>query len=74
MMILQDVDLFFDGGLLPQDLKRELPRVNLSFIMNFEAINGVTYRSPASKIITTVDLLSIEAVCSFLCIRGIILY
>lgn len=39
------MDLFLREGLSPGELKRELIRSDKDFKINFEVINGVTYRS-----------------------------
>lgn len=65
--------MFLGGNLLPGQLKRELPRANRAFTTNLEAINGVSYRSPTTKSITSIDLLDINVVCSLIsnsCIRN----
>lgn len=67
MRIFQDIDFFFGEGLRPRELKHQLKKINEAFIVNRKVINGVTYRSPTTRLITGVDLLSSRVVCSLLC-------
>lgn len=62
MKMFQDVDLFFGGELVPTKLKKQLHQVDRAFTINAEAFNGVTYRSPISRVITKVDLIDAEVV------------
>ncbi|KAF4631081.1 hypothetical protein G7Y89_g7048 [Cudoniella acicularis] len=69
----KDVDLFLGGNLRPKQLKLELPRANRAFTTNLEAVNGVSYRSLTTKILTAIDFLDINVVCSLIsksCIRN----
>ena len=62
MKVLQDVDFWFGGELVPSQLKGQLRGVNNAFCLNMEAIDGVTYRSPISKIVTKVDMIDASVV------------
>jgi hypothetical protein len=62
MTILQDVDIFLGGALLPKQLKYQLPQVHRAFTLNMEAVNGVTYRPEISQPVTPIDLIDVGVV------------
>ncbi|RFU30489.1 hypothetical protein B7463_g5866, partial [Scytalidium lignicola] len=57
----KDIDLFLGSNLRPMQLKRELPQAHNAFTINFEAVHGVSYRSPITNKLTTIDFLDVEA-------------
>jgi hypothetical protein len=55
--------VFFTGRLEGRKLRTELSRAHSAFRPNFEAIIGLTYKSPNGGQIVKVDILDMHAVC-----------
>lgn len=66
----QDIDFWYDGPVPRLQFKRDLARHNRGlYTENFEAVNAVTWRCPATKTIVSIDIVGSDVVrTTFFCL------